>query len=57
MVLSNAIIFICFCLQAEAQRRLLLSAQSEFIKVYCLVLVEVHERRALLSTGRFIFFF
>lgn len=56
MVLSNAIIFISIvlffviCEQRHSKR---LSLFRLNLKVYCLVLVEVHRRRALLSTGRF----
>lgn len=53
MVLSNAIIFISVvfvCRQRHSDGWCFLHN----LKVYCLVLVEVHGRRALLSTGRFL---
>lgn len=54
MVLSNAIIFISVfvCRQRHSDGCCFLHN----LKVYCLVLVEVHGRRALLSTERFFFF-
>lgn len=54
MVLSNAIIFISVFVGKQRRSdgcRLLLN-----LKVYCLVLVEVHGRRALLQTRRFLTF-
>lgn len=52
MVLSNAIIFISVFVGKQRH-----STGCCFVlnlKVYCLVLVEVHGRRALLQTGRFL---
>lgn len=51
MVLS--IIFISVVFVCE-QRRSDVCRHLHNLKVYCLVLVEVHRRRALLSTGRFL---
>lgn len=54
MVLSNAIIvisvFVC------RQKRSGGCCFLHNLRLYCLVLVEVHGKRAFLSTGRFFFF-
>lgn len=54
MVLSNDIIFILSVSRVAVTVAAALGSLFT-LKVYCLVLVEVHRRRALLSTGRFYF--